>query len=60
MIQFSMANVCLLIRVVLPYDFSGVLSMRQMGVKKVELSIFIIGTYCLNIMIIVILVKDRR
>ncbi|WP_407411921.1 hypothetical protein [Methanobrevibacter sp.] len=46
MIRFSIVNVYLLIRVVLPYDFSGVLSMRQMEVKKVELIIFIIGSYC--------------
>ena len=60
MIQFSIANVYLFIRVVLPYDFSGVLSMRQMEVKKVELIIFVIGTYCLDIMTILILMKDRR
>lgn len=34
MIRFSIVNVYLLIRVVLPYNFSGVLSMRQMEVEK--------------------------
>ena len=54
---FIIFTVYLLIRVVSPYGYSGVLFMRLNGGEK---SIFLIGSYWPNIMALMILIKYRR
>lgn len=57
---FIIFTVYLLIRVVSPYGYSGVLFMRLNGGEKSGVDYILIGSYWPNIMALMILIKYRR